>query len=77
MAKLSIESELVSEKTLSKLLEISEHTLRFWRRNNKGPKYIKLEGRVRYHRDDVNQWFQSDKDKANKREEIIEGDVRE
>ena len=34
MARLSIESELVSEKTLSKLLEISEHTLRFWRRNN-------------------------------------------
>ena len=77
MARLSIESELVSEKTLSKLLEISEHTLRFWRRNNKGPKYIKLEGRVRYHRDDVNQGFQSDKEKADRREEVIEGDVGE
>ena len=75
MARLSIESELVSEKTLSKLLEISEHTLRFWRRNNKGPKYIKLEGRVRYHRDDVNKWFESDKEETKKREEIGERNV--
>ena len=68
MAKLSIESELVSEKTLSKILEISEHTLRAWRRDNKGPKCTKLGKLVRYHRDDINTWF---------KEEDINGDIRE
>ena len=68
MAKLSIESELVSEKTLSKILEISEHTLRAWRRDNKGPKFKKLGKLVRYHRDDINTWF---------KEEDINGDIRE
>ena len=75
MARLSIESELVSEKTLSKLLEISEHTLRAWRRDNKGPKFTQFGKLVRYHRDDVNKWFQSDKEKTDKREEIGERNV--
>lgn len=60
MIKLNIEAELISEKTLSKLIEISEHTLRFWRRNKKGPKFIKLEGRVRYHKNDINSWLKRD-----------------
>ena len=48
MDKLKIDGELISENTLTKLIDISVFTLRYWRQNNKGPKFVRLEnGRIR------------------------------
>ena len=58
MDKLNIENELVSENTLTKLLDVSVFTLRYWRWKKKGPKYVKLEnGRVRYPKKDIHDWY--------------------
>ena len=57
MDKLNIENELVSENTLTKMLDISVFTLRYWKQKKKGPSFIKLEnGRVRYPKKDINDW---------------------
>ena len=58
MDKLNIENELLNERTLSKLLDISTWTLRYWRYKNKGPKFVKLEnGRIRYPKQDIHDWY--------------------
>ena len=58
MDKLNIENELVNERTLSKLLDISTWTLRYWRYKNKGPEFVKLEnGRVRYPKQGIHDWY--------------------
>ena len=41
MERLKIESELVSENTLTKMLDISVFTLRYWRQKNKGPEFVR------------------------------------
>lgn len=59
MDKLNIENELVNERTLSKLLDISTWTLKYWRYKNKGPKFVKLEnGRIRYPKQDIHDWYE-------------------
>ena len=58
MDKLNIENELVNERTLSKLLDISTWTLKYWRYKNKGPKFVKLEnGRIRYPKQSIHDWY--------------------
>jgi predicted DNA-binding transcriptional regulator AlpA len=42
-------SPLLTEKQVSILLNISVHTLRYWRHCGDGPNYIKLGKLVRYH----------------------------
>ena len=60
MDKLNIENELVSENTLTKLIDVSVFTLRYWRWKKKGPNYIKLEnGRVRYPKKGINDWYEA------------------
>tara|TARA_Y100001963_G_C6632146_1_gene376808 strand:+ start:549 stop:755 length:207 start_codon:yes stop_codon:yes gene_type:complete len=59
MDKLNIEGELLNEKSLSKLLDISIWTLRHWRYNDKGPKFIKMDNsRIRYPKKNINEWWQ-------------------
>jgi len=59
MDKLNIENELVNERTLSKLLDISTWTLKYWRYKNKGPKFVKLEnGRIRYPKQEIHNWYE-------------------
>ena len=59
MDKLKIDGELISENTLTKLIDISVFTLRYWRQNNKGPKFVRLEnGRIRYTRQEVQNWYE-------------------
>ena len=59
MDKLKIDGELISENTLTKLIDISVFTLRYWRQNNKGPKFVRLEnGRIRYPRQEVQNWYE-------------------
>ena len=60
MDKLNIENELVSENTLTKLLDVSVFTLRYWRWKKKGPSFIKLEnGRVRYPKKSIHDWYET------------------
>ena len=57
--KLKIDGELISENTLTKLIDISVFTLRYWRQNNKGPKFVRLEnGRIRDPRQEVQNWYE-------------------
>ena len=57
MDKLNIENELVSENTLTKMLDISVFTLRYWRQKKKGPSFIKLKnGRIRYPKQSIHDW---------------------
>ena len=59
MDKLKIDGELISENTLTKLIDISVFTLRYWRQNNKGQKFVRLEnGRIRYPRQEVQNWYE-------------------
>ena len=59
MDKLKIDGELISENTLTKLIDISVFTLRYWSQNNKGPKFVRLEnGRIRYPRQEVQNWYE-------------------
>ena len=56
---LKIDSELVSENTLAKLIDISVFTLRYWRQNNKGPKFVKLKNnRIRYPKQEIQNWYE-------------------
>lgn len=60
MDKLKIDGELISENTLTKLIDISVFTLRYWRQHNKGPKFVRLEnGRIRYPRQEVQNWYEN------------------
>ncbi|MBS1824150.1 MAG: helix-turn-helix domain-containing protein [Acidobacteria bacterium] len=45
---------LIHEKMLAQMLGVSVALVRKWRRNGRGPKFLRLDGRsVRYHMDDV------------------------
>ena len=56
---LKIDSESVSENTLAKLIDISVFTLRYWRQNNKGPKFVKLKNnRIRYPKQEIQNWYE-------------------
>jgi transposase-like protein len=48
------DEKLVDEKAVAEELGVSPHTLRWWRSQRKGPKFLKLEGTlVRYRIRDV------------------------
>ena len=58
--KLKIEGELLSENTLTKMLDISVFTLRYCRQKNKGTEFIKLDnGRVRYPKQKIHDWYEN------------------
>jgi predicted DNA-binding transcriptional regulator AlpA len=44
---------------VSERLQISVHTLKKWRSENKGPRYVKIERLVRYRYEDVLDWINS------------------
>ena len=49
-------SDLLSPEELAERWRISTETLRYWRYNGKGPLYIKLNGRILYRLEDINQF---------------------
>jgi predicted DNA-binding transcriptional regulator AlpA len=51
---------LDTEKT-AKYLGIKEGTLRVWRAKSLGPRYVKLEGNVRYLFEDLEVWLAQNK----------------
>jgi predicted site-specific integrase-resolvase len=51
--------ELMSQDEVSALLDVNVPTLANWRSAGKGPKFVKLCGRVRYRKVDVEEFINS------------------
>lgn len=49
-------NELLTPKELAGELLVPPHTLAQWRYQGRGPRFLKLEGHVRYRRSDVTTW---------------------
>jgi hypothetical protein len=56
-------SRLVSTKELSKMWDMPESTLRYWRCVGIGPVYVKLGGRIKYDLADVEAYVRANKRK--------------
>jgi excisionase family DNA binding protein len=50
--------ELLTAQELARLLKVSVHTLRAWRREGVGPPWIKVGRAIRYRRSDVERWLE-------------------
>jgi predicted DNA-binding transcriptional regulator AlpA len=50
---------LLDEKELARVLRVSIGTLRYWRGEGKGPRYIKVGQLVRYAPSDIHGWLNS------------------
>lgn len=48
-----IDMKLLTEKEVAELLNLQPATLRTWRYNKRGPKFVRVEGAVRYRLEDV------------------------
>jgi len=44
---------MLTEKQVATMLSITQQTLRNWRQQGKGPKYVKVGGSIRYRYTDV------------------------
>lgn len=51
--------EFYTPHELADLLKLSVHTLSAWRRTQKGPPWVEVEGSIRYPAPEVNQWLAS------------------
>jgi hypothetical protein len=58
---------LVSPKELSKMWDMPESTLRYWRCAGIGPAYVKLGGRIKYDLADVEAYVRANKRKPSVR----------
>ena len=58
---------LVSTKQLSKMWDMPESTLRYWRCAGIGPAYVKLGGRIKYDLADVEAYVRTNKRKPSVR----------
>jgi excisionase family DNA binding protein len=53
-----VDKLLMNEKQVAEFLGVTVHALRRWRFENRGPQFIKPEGRlVRYREQDVEAWL--------------------
>lgn len=48
--------ELINGHTAAEILGITEHQLRVWRMQSKGPAYVKIGWAVRYYLNDLKAW---------------------
>ena len=46
-------NELWTTRDVAKILNVSTKTVERWRHDNRGPAYIRIEGTVRYPKDDL------------------------
>lgn len=51
------DTDLLSIEQLARVLDVSPHTVRVWRRDNIGPLGFRLGKHVRYHPEDVRAWI--------------------
>ncbi|MBF0342356.1 MAG: helix-turn-helix domain-containing protein [Magnetococcales bacterium] len=52
---------LLTTVDAAKFLDVHAQTLTIWRRQNRGPKYIPIEGNIRYDQADLVAWLESRK----------------
>jgi predicted DNA-binding transcriptional regulator AlpA len=50
-------SNLITPKQLAELLAVNENTLAKWRLIGDGPKFIRVQRRIRYAANDVDHWM--------------------
>lgn len=48
---------LLNEKQAAEQLGVSVRTMQWWRANNKGPEYVKVEKLVRYRQEGLNDYL--------------------
>lgn len=53
--------EIVTEKKLAEMLDVSETTLTYWRSRQEGPPFIKMGKFIRYDMQDVRAWLREQK----------------
>jgi predicted DNA-binding transcriptional regulator AlpA len=51
--------QLLNEHEVAELLGVKVATVRHWRQSQRGPRYLKVGGAVRYAEDDVVAWIRS------------------
>lgn len=49
---------MIDTRTLSEYLNIAEPTVRRWRREGKGPAFLRLGGSIRYRPEEVEKWIE-------------------
>ena len=57
----------LKDTEVAEMINVSVHTLRTWRERDRGPKYIKAEGKrgaVRYELDDILKWIEESRNRA-------------
>jgi len=52
-----MKSPLLSPASASSYLSVSKHTLDNWRKKNKGPPYVRVEGLIMYLQSDLDDWI--------------------
>ena len=56
--KMDMDIKLIKPKDAAEILMCSERTLETWRREEKGPSYYKIEGKVLYGLDDLQNFIE-------------------
>lgn len=51
-------SQLLKPRELSEQINVAEGTLKYWRYMGEGPDFLRLGGRIRYNRADVERWLE-------------------
>jgi len=67
--------QLLPSKAVAEMLAIPDGTLRYWRKVGVGPRWIKLEGSIRYDLRDVLQYVESGRRTPSVRAFMEENDV--
>jgi DNA-binding transcriptional MerR regulator len=49
--------DISTDKELAPVLRVTQRGLKYWRERGKGPKHVRLEGRIRYRKADVLAWL--------------------
>jgi phage terminase Nu1 subunit (DNA packaging protein) len=50
-------SMLVDTKEAAKLIGLAEQTMSLWRSQGRGPAFLRVGSRIRYHLDDLSNWL--------------------
>ena len=53
----SLTQSLMTTPEVADLLQVAEITLRKWRLNGAGPRFVRCGSNIRYCRDDIDQWI--------------------
>jgi predicted DNA-binding transcriptional regulator AlpA len=54
-------TEYLTDRQLARLLQLSQGTIRGWRSADKGPKFIRAVGSIRYPVDELRRWLDQER----------------